>query len=462
MRLQFPWETRAQYEHGTAYISAVAENSARDTTERELKSSLTLGLSDELGSFLIAGALNAKTPSAALNLYDKSTTVTVPINWIAELFAQMEPVLWDVRAKEMTTDHPLLAKLREPSPYYSRVSFFEKLAKDFLITGETGLVATGSTNAPPAELQPVSPAEYSPNEENGVPRSFTVTGATMAGEYVRERDGNRVRYFRDPLSELATLRGYSTKGNGLLRADSPLLAAAHAVRQHVLGGEHNVSILEKGGRISLLFHFAEDIRDKEFTEIKKRIRAAYGGPTHAGEIAVTTGKNLDIKELGVNPKDMDFKNLSEMARAEVLLQYRMPLALAFLEATTLDNYGLAKLSVYDDAALPLATRLFGFLACFLMPRYGLDPQVVELRPNLEVIPALVERVLSNLERRRKVNIETDDELRRAAGLGKYEGVVDGQPGSSIRDTAARVTLEEITEEEDTLPPVPPPPPDPDD
>ncbi|MCH8302544.1 MAG: hypothetical protein IH912_07300, partial [Proteobacteria bacterium] len=42
---------------------------------------------------------------------------------------------------------------------------------------------------------------------------------------------------------------------------------------------------------------------------------------------VTAGGALDIKELGVNNKDMDFANLQDMARTAVALQYKFPLPL---------------------------------------------------------------------------------------------------------------------------------------
>ena len=89
--------------------------------------------------------------------------------------------------------------------------------------------------------------------------------------------------------------------DGFKGTNIPLLvSAASEARQHILGNDHNISILEKGGRVSLVFHFDADLSPDDFEATKDRVRAQYGGASNAGEIGVTSGGKLDIKETGTS------------------------------------------------------------------------------------------------------------------------------------------------------------------
>ena len=63
------------------------------THEIELKS--VIGQTgDSIRQFLVFGAqANAGTPSAALDLYESSTAVSIPVNKFAEKFADLTPVI---------------------------------------------------------------------------------------------------------------------------------------------------------------------------------------------------------------------------------------------------------------------------------------------------------------------------------------------------------------------------------
>jgi len=388
----------------------------------ETKSSTkVLGLSEELGSFLKFGAGGtAVTPNGAMNLYNSSSAVSIPINYIAEAFASINPILKD--GTEIITDHPVLDLLQTPSPFYTQDLFFENLAKNYLITGETELIAIGNVNRPPIELQPINPKNVTINQgTGGLATSMIVSGETLIGAYNLTKKGRTLRYIRDNLSEIKQIRNYSTRDNSLVRGQSSLVSASAEVRQHIEGNNHNVSLLVNGGRVSLVFHFDEDLSPDEFDATKQRVMEQYSGSQQAGKIGVTAGGKLDIKELGINNKDMDFANLQEMARTAVALQYKFPLPLLSTDATTFNNYKESKGALYDDAVLPLADRLFGGLSDFLLPRYGLDPSKVRLSDDLDQITALASRRNEELKLRRELNLETTNEMRSLLGREPVDG-----------------------------------------
>lgn len=388
--------------------------------QREIKSAI-LGTTPELGSFLMFGYNEASTPTSAINLYEQSSAVSIPINKIVDPFVGIEPVLENEEG-ELTYSHPVIDLLNEPSPYFDSALFMQTLAINYLVTDEAAVIALGNVNRPPLELQPICPKNLDPVEGvGGVPKSFTISGNTLPGIYTPERKGKMIHYFDGPLRELRQIRGFSTRNNSMLRGQSRLVNAAKEVRQNILGGKHNVSLLEKGGRVSLVFHYGEDSEIEDFEELKARVRDQFGGADNAGQIGVSTGGKLQIEELGKTNKDMDFAKLQRMASDVVALQYNVPLPLVSNDSNTFNNYKEARLALYDDAVLPLFDKIFTALGSWLLPRYGIDPRRNRLTYDPLSIPALRARILEELEKRSKIGIETDNELRASIALESYDG-----------------------------------------
>jgi HK97 family phage portal protein len=387
---------------------------------REIKSAV-LGLNDTLSSLLIFGSKNGETPASALKLYNDSSAVSIPINKIGDAFAGLRPVL--VTNGEIERDHPVLDLLNDPSPYFTKNLFFENLAKDYLVTNEAHIVGLGAINRPPLELQTISPANLTISEgSGGVPSSLVVNGQTLTGSYLPDTRKRKVRYYDGGLRELYYIRGYSTRDNSLLRGQSLLLSASAEVRQHILGGTHNVTLLEKGGRMSLVFNFDADMTQDDVTAIRQKIEKQYGGAENAGSIGVTGGGGkLQIEELSKSNRDMDFAQLQTMAKLAIAAQYKIPLSLVTTDAQTLDNYKQANMAFYDDAVLPLADRIFGGLSIFLLPRFGVDPAKTQITYDIDGITALATRRNEELKLRKELAIESDNELRAMIGREDYEG-----------------------------------------
>jgi len=395
----------------------------RPELKRAVERKAVLGTTKSLGSFLAFDPGGASTPSQALALYEESTTVSVPINMVADAFSVLVPVLQV--GDKVVREHPVLDLLRRPSPWHDRLLFLEVLSKNYLVTGELHVVALGAVAQPPKELHPVSPKSMTPvrASEGDWAARWLCSGTTLPGAYESTpvRAGREVRYYDGPLRELWTTRNFSTRDNSLLRGQSLLVSAAREARQSILGAAHNVSLLEKGGRVSLVFHFNEDMNEDDFEEVKERVRLQYGGASQAGEIGVTAGGKLDIKEVGVNNKDMDFARLEMMAKKALALQYHVPLPLVSDERMTFNNYAEAKLALYDDAVIPLAGKVLGSLSDFLLPRYGMDPAKARLTFDQEQVTALVTRRNKELLDRKAVGVESHNELRSLLGREPYEG-----------------------------------------
>lgn len=386
--------------------------------------SVTLGTSDALGRFLILGqGASATTASSAKHLYEQTTAISTPINAVADPFADLEIGLLMKNGQELVLDHPVLDFLEKPSPLYTKELFFETIAKDYLITGEFSIVALGNVNRPPLSLQPIGPEKLTPVRENNsdAANRWIVSGNTLAGSYEADLNAMDVRYVDGNLRELLIVRNYSPRDNSLLRGQSLLVPASKEARSAILGTQHNVSLLENGGRISLVFHFEEDMEPDDFKAHRERIMARYTGPLEAGSVGVTAGGKLQIEELGKTPKDMDFANLQAITDKALARVYKIPLPLISDERQTLNNYGTAILALYDDAVLPLSKRVLGGLSEMLLPRFGIDPREARLVANPDSVTALVERRNSELKERGEISIETVNELRALIGREPLEG-----------------------------------------
>lgn len=382
----------------------------------------TLGLSDGLSALLqLSGAHTAVqgNPGSALDLFEKSSAVYVPVSKIVDLFVGMTPVL-EVDGG-VVQSHPLLDMLRSPSPYMDSALFRQALATDYLLTAEAYVVVVGAKE--PVELQVISPRNVTLIEDVGTKTvgAYQLTNCPFSGQYIRVPKGRAVSYRDGALREVIPVRGYSVRDNSMLRGQSPLVAASSEVRQHILGTQHNVSLLEKGGRVSLVFHFAEDMDQEDYEALRSRVQDQYSGAANAGQIGVTAGGKLDIKEVGVNNKDMDFANLQNAARLSVAMAYKVPLPLVTTEAATFNNYSSALIALYDDAALPLADKIYGALGAHLLPRYGLDPRSARITYDIMSIPALRTRALNEAKLRAEIGVETDNEIRAVVSREPYAG-----------------------------------------
>ena len=371
---------------------------------------------DALRNFLVYGANGyGKTPTAALRLYEESTAVSIPVNRIAELFANLEPVL-EVEGKKID-DHAVLDLLRVPCPEFSQELFFQTLATYYLVTGEVFVLEIGNVKRPPLELYPISPALVAHQVANGLISQFDITGNLYPSSYPNA-DG--IFISDEKLKELLQIRNFNPADNSILRGASKLIPASNAARQQLLGVKHNLSILERGGRLSLIFHFENDMDDETYQGVKQKIDEQFGGAANAGGIAVTGGGKLQVETPGLSNLDMDWTNAQKISQETLLLTYNLPLSLFSIAASTLDNYRTGLEAIYDDAIIPLSKVIYGALARSLFPKFGLDSKV-KLTFDKDRVSSLVMRRNTEVQLRKTIGIETDNELRGIIGREPYAG-----------------------------------------
>ncbi|MEM7524790.1 MAG: phage portal protein [Pseudomonadota bacterium] len=357
----------------------------------------------------------------AMRLYRRSSAVAISVDTIADEIQSIRPVL-EMPDGTFEQEHEVLEFLRRPNAHETYEQFIGQLARHWLLTHDAFLLYVGNVESSPAELYAVKPQVVTLTESSDeYASSIFVTEGMGASIYPREIARGRARYLSGRLREVVHIRGFSSRTEQTY-SDSPLEAAALDARQQILGREHNLALLRNGARLSLVVVFKDVVGADEEEARKNAVQAQLGGAQNAGKVAVMSAEDgdYDMKEVGQSNKDMDFAQLQDMANQAVYQRYKIPLPLVSEKASTFNNMEQAVFHLYDRAVLPNANTLFSGLSRSLLPRYRLDPSRLRITYNPESIPALMTRRLEELERRRKIGVESINEGRSLLGREPIE------------------------------------------
>ncbi len=363
------------------------------------------------------------SPYNAMRVYRDTSALSTAVDLIAENFQQIQPVLRGPDGK-LTTDHEVIGLLKQPNGFQSWEQFSGELARHYLLTADFFISGLGNIRRPPIEIYPVKPQLVTVTEDSRdlFPSQYFVNSGAGSGVYKRDDKRGDVRFYSGNLKEVFHTMGFSSRDANLL-GDSPIQSIAREINQKIQGSNHNLSLIENGGRLSLIVSFNDEngIVDDEHKERKQRINEDLSGETNAGKIAVISGADTTITEVGKSNKDMDFANLDKVATESIYLRYKIPLPLVTNDAATFNNMGVSVGFLFDQAVLPLANTTFGGLSKFLLPRYGIDPSEWAITYDPLSLTALKDRTLDQLAKQRNMNLETTNELRAGMGREPIEG-----------------------------------------
>ena len=386
----------------------------------------------------------------AMKFYRQSSAVATAVDCISDEIENIKPVISTEDGK-LSSNHDILRRLKVPNDYEMYQDFIGQTARSYLITGDVYWFGGGTITRPPVVLFCEKPHNVNTIEAlNGYTQTFNVYRGVGTGSFTKERTPKMgIRYYDGGMRELFNLRRYSSRYH-TTHGDSPLLAAALEVAQQVLNRVHNVSVLENGGRLSMVVQFKDTTDDDEHQDRKRKINEQLGGSSNAGNIAVISSQEMEIQEFGKTNKDMDFYNLDQVARHAIYSRYKVPLPLISQDASTFNNMEQAVYHLYDFAVIPLYNRLMSGLTRFLFPRYGLDPDRVFLTYNPEEVEALKMRRVEQLTKRKELGVETINEIRE--GLPNRESIQGGnvlyQPANLVPVGTDLFTGDNATTEEE--------------
>ncbi len=327
------------------------------------------------------------------------------VKLIAEAAAALPLVLQDsVRRYEA---HPLLALIGRPNAAQGRAEFLEALYGQILLTGNGYVEAVAGAAGLPWELHVLRSDRMSV-----VPGT---DGWPVAYDYAV---GSRRHRFDLAEGRPAILHVKAMHPQDDHYGLSPMQAAAAAVDVHNAATAWSKALLDNAARPSgaIVYRGADghgSLAADQYERLVEEIESYHMGARNAGRPMLLEG-GLDWKPMGFSPSDMEFHKTKEAAAREIALAFGVPPMLMGLPGdATYANYQEANRALYRLTVLPLAAKVTAALSHWLA---GFSGEAVELRPDLDQVPALAAEREALWRHVSAASFLTDAEKRALLGL----------------------------------------------
>lgn len=131
---------------------------------------------------------------------------------------------------------------------------------------------------------------------------------------------------------------------------TPLTASGLAVDTDFLARIYNRNFLLNDGRPGLLINIRSLLNETDAKELKRRFS---GGPTGAGRTTVLESEGVDVEDLSVSPRDMEWLQAISGAKEDILLAFGTPESvLGNASGRTYDNADAEKENWWEITELP--------------------------------------------------------------------------------------------------------------
>lgn len=343
---------------------------------------------------------------------------------------------------EEVKKHPFLDVMRRPNPLASWPQLSESGMSYLLISGNSYIELVpkvkDSTSAPIGEMW-----------SHGPDRFKIIPGANgIPSKYEMRSGQNKIDFTVDALGRSNILHMKTFNPTDIWYGQAPLLTAAYDIDQLNEQNKWNYSLLKRSARPSLAFVVKKgegqsgNLMPNQREQLKTDIDELWSGSTNAGRPIVLEG-GMDVKELSLSPKDMEFQSTKRFSQKDVALVFGVPEELVGNgEAKTFSNYEQARMALYQDTIIPWAEFWAAYLNTFVLPRFGDDK--VYLAPDRDRIEALSPERDKRWERAATAEHLTYNERRTIVDFGRYENdekLKNRDPGDVLFIPAGMTPLE---------------------
>ncbi len=330
------------------------------------------------------------------------------VKLIAEAAAALPLVLQDRERRYEA--HPLIDLMRRPNPAQGRAELLEALYGHLLLTGNAYVEAVaGEEAALPLELYVLRSDRMSV-----VPGA---DGWPVAYEYAV--GGRKHRFdMTGEIPPICHIRSFHPQDDHY--GFTPMRAAASAVDVHNAASRWSKALLDNAARPSgaIVYRGSDGnatLTQEQYDRLLDEMASQHQGAANAGRPMLLEG-GLDWKPMGFSPSDMEFQKTKEAAAREIAVAFGVPpMLLGIPGDATYANYQEANRAFYRLTVLPLAHRVSAALSDWLARFSG---EAVELRPDLDQVPALAGERDQQWRRVSEASFLTDAEKRAILGLPK--------------------------------------------
>ncbi|PIP74102.1 MAG: phage portal protein [Nitrospinae bacterium CG22_combo_CG10-13_8_21_14_all_47_10] len=309
--------------------------------------------------------VSSKTDYASL-AKEGFTQNSVAFSCVKEIASASAGVPWILFRKlpggerREVSQHPLLDLLARPNPLQGKYELIESMVCHLYISGNTYMEAVGPTGGGPSGL-PKELYVLRPDRMKVIPDAVHYVGG-----YEYTASGNRVEFPRDRILHLKLFNPLDD-WYGL----SPVQVAALAIDKLNSGDKWNASLLQNAAVPSGALTCKQRLTDDQFDRLKTEMRRQIQGVNNARE-PLLLEQDLEWKELGISPKDMDWIEGLKMSALQVTQVFNVPPELVGLGPATYQNRKEARKALYTEVVCPFLNRLRDGLNNWLVPRFGDD------------------------------------------------------------------------------------------
>ena len=310
--------------------------------------------------------------SFAKEAYCENVVAFQSINRVADAVASIN---WDVfRGEQELSAHPLIDLMKRPNPQQSGKEYVRALVSFYLIAGNSyaeRVEVGGQTR----ELYQLRPDRMSiVPDQSGSPRAYVYTAG-----------GKKVTFDADDKT-IWHMKTFNPMNHWY--GQSPIEAGAFAVDQSNQAMAWMQALLQNSARPSGALTVAPDkeLDDESFNRLKAQIDEQYGGSANAGRPMLLEG-GMDWKQMGLSPTDVGIIEAKFSAARDVALAFGVPPQLLGIPGdNTYSNYAEARLAFWEDTVIPLVDLITADWNMWLA-----EPQGVTIKPNLDDVPAIIEK-----------------------------------------------------------------------
>ena len=344
-------------------------------------------------------------------------------NLIANEFSSIEIVLKDRKTgdiiKEQNKSIPasdVLRVLENPNFDKTGNEFKKQLALTYIVPGTAYLQINGINKIQEIYVRnPQNITVYQGNDN--YPERFFYSGYGFTEEYKRDKD---YRFFNRSLTqELYQIAEFNPNYQSSQIGLSILSPVYYEIEQYYNACLHNASILKNGARLSGIIIAQEQLSKEQREDLRKQAKVFFSGANNAGKIMITGGVK-DFKELSLTNKDMDFFQLTKLAKQTIYEVLNIPATFYDNSASSYNNKTTDRISLYDFAVLPIAKRIVDELTLSLLNWYK-DGERYKITFLENEIPALRTRKIQETKEKVNIGVFTDNEIRSMLGADEIQG-----------------------------------------
>jgi HK97 family phage portal protein len=327
------------------------------------------------------------------------------VKLISEAAAALPLVLQD--AGRRYDQHPLLTLMARPNAMQGRAELFEAIYGQLLLSGNAYVEAVAGIGALPGELHVLRSD-----------RMAVVPGADgwpVAYDYAVGAKSHRFA-MTDEVQPICHIRTFHPQDDHY--GFSPLQAAAVAIDVHVAASRWSKALLDNAARPSgaIVYRGADgqsSLSAEQYERLLGEMEAHHQGARNAGRPMLLEG-GLDWKPMGFSPSDMEFQKTKEAAARDIAIAFGVPPMLVGIPGdATYANYQEANRAFYRLTVVPLVAKVTATLSHWLA---GFSGEALELRPDLDQVPALAVERDQQWARVGAADFLTEAEKRVALGL----------------------------------------------